>query len=85
MSKTDIELIARMCVDISGLHKAISTLFSNKNDPVLKHLASSAVHMTLFMKDVFNSMDETDKILIDDELIKKFMIKCGCGVVEDKK
>jgi hypothetical protein len=76
--KNDIDTaeIAKLVIELGKINMNILKLFPDRNDKRLKHLAASAIHTTLFIKDVYE--DKEDLKLVLDEQIKEFLDKCGC-------
>lgn len=77
MKDIDKELVADLSVKISHLHKCICGLFPKENEHILKHLAASAIHMGLFMRDFYEIMND-DKIDNDKKSENEFFDECGC-------
>ena len=82
----DAELIARMAVEINDRFMVIKNLMgkSEISNKLLNHAAAAAIHVMWFMKDIYE-YDSGDSMDIDNELINKFLEKCGCDFKKDKK
>ena len=77
MNDSDKLLLAKTVLEITSRYKLITSLLSNQEDEILKHLAASSIHMTMFMKDFYNSMGG-DQCNIDKDAERKFFEQCGC-------
>lgn len=73
------DLICKYALEISELLKKISTLFPKENEYILKHLAASSIHLTMFLRDFSEiTLDEKcSKDLTEEEI---FLEECGCDM-----
>jgi len=82
--KFDQELIASLCLEIGDRQRLIAKLFAPMEDQtIIKHLAASAIHNTMFMKDVYNHLEGTKEPV--SALTKKFLDECGCDFNKEDK
>lgn len=80
--KIDIELIAALALEISDRYKTMLILFSSETDKLLKHLASSSIHMVFFMRDIKDYSND-EKSPSFGKLETEFLENCGCKVKND--
>jgi hypothetical protein len=78
MSKLNIDFkkIAELTLNISRINKEIKDLFPDGNGEILKHLASSSIHLTIFMKNVYEISNDIKLIHGNEE---EFLKSCGCN------
>ncbi len=75
----DTEAIAAISTAITRRIKTIMSLFpqDKKYEFLLRNLASGAIHLGLFMRDLTNYLDGNDsRSPLKDE--EKFLNECGC-------
>ena len=75
--KSDYELIAALSLELTDRYKLIAKLLKDNNG-LMKHLAASAIHTALFMRDIEGDLSGV-KIEMDDDAIKHFINECGCN------
>lgn len=78
IEKTQEEEIATLTLEISNRLGIISKTFDDRNDPILKNLAAAAIHLTMFMRDFYNSITD-EKLDINETLDNEFLEECGCN------
>lgn len=75
--KIDFELTASLALEISDRLKLIAKYFPKNNELLLKHSVAAAIHMALFIKDVYDYKDGeySEK---EDKYVEEFLEECGC-------
>lgn len=79
LDEKELNEIATFSIEIQNRIKFISDMFpiSVENKEILKHLAASSIHLTFFVRDLFDMVSGTTSQK-DEELEKQFLEKCGC-------
>ena len=80
IDKEIIELVAAVSLEITDRYRLIMKLFSNENHDLLKHLAASSIHMSWFMRDLYEHVEGISPSDLHSELEEKFLDKCGCDI-----
>jgi len=80
MEDLDIELFCTVTREIAERIKLIATIFpkGEENEKMLKHLAALGIHLSLFIKDVFDGL-EIMKDTMAESKIEGFLKECGCS------
>jgi hypothetical protein len=78
------ELICTALLEISSKLKHIASLFPKENEHILKHLAASSIHLSLFARD-FHDISMGKKTNLDPESIEQFLKSCGCDIDNRRK
>lgn len=63
--------------------KRMTEIFPKEYEPVLKHFAASAIHLTLFTQDFYAALIEK-KEYKHAAYVDKFLSECGCNFTKDK-
>lgn len=75
--KIDFTKVADMCLVITDLTKIIALMFPKDEEYLLKNLASAAIHISMFSRDLVNHISKRELLTpCTDE--NKFLQKCGC-------
>ena len=77
MKKIDYNKIANISLEIARLTREIIEIFPKENEPMLKHLAASSIHMAFFARDLLE-IKNGEKIGINRSLEQDFLNSCGC-------
>lgn len=84
--KLDIDKICNLTQEIIILKHIIIDSFPDGNDEILRHLATSSMHLAFFARDLFEiSKGE----ILDEKSLKefedKFLNECGCDIGKDEE
>ena len=81
MDKEDHKIIALFSLEITDRFKKIMERIPKEKEFLLKNLASCSIHLTMFIKDIYNEgANEEDKLTF-----KEFLFECGCKDYLDDK
>jgi hypothetical protein len=73
----DTDFIVANVLEMNEKIKIINKAIPEGNEHFLKHLAASAIHLALFMKDFYEVVRD-EKVGIDKEHYNNFLQECGC-------
>jgi len=79
--KFDVELVSAVNLEIMDRIRLLLKLFPKEagEHSILKNLEAASIHMTMFMKDVFEYIDDEKLGDIGED---EFLEKCGCNINE---
>jgi hypothetical protein len=83
-SMSDTDLILKLVLEIKDSFNCLLDILPTVNEDILKHIAASSIHLSLFMRD-FHDLIIGKKTDIDPKLEKQFLEECGCDFNKDKK
>ncbi len=69
----DFDELDRLTFEITNTYRKIVDLFPKENEHILKHLASSSIHLALFRRDLHDVLSVTKSLVIDKPLENKFL------------
>jgi len=76
--KIDYEAISVLLLEINDRIKLAKNIFPKDKEPLLKHFAAAAIHITLFSRDLYEDQDNIGSKLSESTLLKTFLDQCGC-------
>lgn len=77
------EEILDMCAQINECHQKISNSFPYEKQEILKHIAASSIHLTLFLHDFCPEIKNIKPKRLNP-IINEFLEKCGCSELLNK-
>ncbi len=78
----DEKKMLKLILEISSRISQVKDLFCDGNSHLLRHLAASAIHLTMFTKDLAE-ISSGEKFFDAKELENEFLRECGCDFNKD--
>ena len=82
--KLNVEFISRCATDAGNILIKIKDQFPPDNEFMLRHLAAASIHLSFFMRDLFEVLSG-DKTVRCDKHEQQFIEQCGCDYKEKHK
>lgn len=74
--------VSKIALEIGKLHRKMIDSFPLGNDHILKHFASSSIHLAFFMRDYSDVVLGRKSPTLEKEI--EFLNTCGCDFNKDK-
>lgn len=78
----DLDMIGAVILEINDRLKLLLNIYpKDKNKEfLLKNLAAASIHITFFVRDLYNHENKQEKTNINEELESEFLKECGCNM-----